>query len=213
VVLGVESVAFVSGVAVFVGITIVVHLVFWIGLAGQSQLLGPLLVTIVVRELAPVLVSLIMIVRSGSAMATELGIMKIDGRVDALAAQEGAPLLILVLPRVLGAAVSAFCLTIVFILVAFASGYLVGALGGKGSRDPLLLATSVLGAIGPQDVLAVLGNSVVPGLYTAASCCVGGLDVGMSLAEVPRATQRALVHSVIGLFGISTIVTVLTYIG
>ncbi len=81
VVLGVESVAFVSGVAVFVGITIVVHLVFWIGLAGQSQLLGPLLVTIVVRELAPVLVSLIMIVRSGSAMATELGIMKIDGRV------------------------------------------------------------------------------------------------------------------------------------
>jgi ABC-type transporter Mla maintaining outer membrane lipid asymmetry permease subunit MlaE len=77
----------------------------------------------------------------------------------------------------------------------------------------LLLATSVLGAIGPQDVLAVLGNSVVPGLYTAASCCVGGLDVGMSLAEVPRATQRALVHSVIGLFGISTIVTVLTYIG
>jgi phospholipid/cholesterol/gamma-HCH transport system permease protein len=114
---------------------------------------------------------------------------------------------------VLGAAVSAFCLTILFILVAFASGYLVGAVGGKGSRDPLLLATSVLGAIGPRDVLAVLGNSVVSAMYTAASCCVGGLDVGLSLAEVPRATQQALVHSVIGLFVISTLVTIFTYIG
>ena len=99
--IGVESVGFVGGVAVFVGITVVVQLVFWVGQAGQSQLLGPLLVAVVARELGPVLISLVVIVRSGSVMATELGIMKIDGRVHALEAQGVSPFLSLVLPRVL----------------------------------------------------------------------------------------------------------------
>jgi phospholipid/cholesterol/gamma-HCH transport system permease protein len=211
--IGVESVGFVGGVAVFVGITVVVQLVFWVGQAGQSQLLGPLLVAVVARELGPVLISLVVIVRSGSVMATELGIMKIDGRVHALEAQGVSPFLSLVLPRVLGAAVSTFCLTIIFILVALASGYLFGAIAGKGSRDVLLLANSVSSAIRPKDVLAILSNSILPALFASASCCIGGLDVGESLTEVPQATQRALVRSVVGLFVISTVVLLLTYIG
>ena len=76
-----------GGVAVFVGITVVVQLVFWVGEAGQSQMLGPLLVAVVARELGPVLINLVVIVRSGSAMATELGVMKISGEVRALEAQ------------------------------------------------------------------------------------------------------------------------------
>ncbi len=211
--IGVEAVGFVGGVAVFVGITVVVNLVFWIGQAGQSQLLGPLLVAVVARELGPVLVSLVVIVRSGSAMAAELGIMKIDGRVHALEARGMSPFLHLVAPRVLGAAVSAFCLTIIFILVALATGYMFGAITGKGSRDLLLLANSVAGAIRPKDVLALLGKSILPGLYAGASCCIAGLDVGVSLREVPQATQRALVRSVVGLLVIATVVSLLTYVG
>ena len=210
---GIASVGFVCGVAVFVGITVVVHLVLWIGQAGQSQLLGPLLVGVVVRELGPVLISLVVIIRSGSVMATELGIMKIDGRVHALEAQGISPLLSLVLPRVLGTVVSTFCLTIIFILVALASGYVFGAITGKGSRDLLLLANSVSSAIRPKDVLAVLSKSILPALYTSASCCIGGLDVGVSLTEVPQAAQRALERSVAGLFVISTVVSLLTYLG
>ena len=211
--IGVEPVGLVCGVAVFVGITVVVHLVLWIRQAGQSQLLGPLLVGVVIRELGPVLISLVVIVRSGSVMATELAIMKIDGRVQALETQGISPFLSLVLPRVLGAAVSTFCLTIIFILVALASGYVFGALVGKGSRDLLLLANNVSSAIRPKDVLAVLSKSILPSLYTSASCCIGGLGVGESLTEVPQATQRALVRSVAGLFVISTVVSLLTYIG
>jgi phospholipid/cholesterol/gamma-HCH transport system permease protein len=213
VVIGVESVGFVGGVAVFVGITVVVQLVFWVGQAGQSQMLGPLLIAVVARELSPVLISLVVIVRSGSVMATELGIMKIDGRVHVLEAQGISPFFYLVMPRVLGAAVSTFCLTIVSILVAFASGYLFGATVGKGSRDWLLLADTVSRAVHPKDFLAILSKSVLPGLYTGASCCIGGLGVGGSLTEVPWATQRALVRSVAGLFVISTVVSLLTYIG
>ena len=89
--IGVESVGLVCGVAVFVGITVVVQLAFWVAEAGQSQMLGPLLVAVVARELSPVLIDIVVIVRSGSAMAAELGIMKIGGRVHVLEAQGISP--------------------------------------------------------------------------------------------------------------------------
>jgi phospholipid/cholesterol/gamma-HCH transport system permease protein len=210
--IGVDSVGLVCGVAVFVGITVVVQLAFWVEEAGQSQMLGPLLVAVVARELGPVLIGIVVIVRSGSAMATELGIMKIGGRVHVLEAQGISPFIYLVMPRVLAAAASMFCLTIVFILVAFASGYLFGATVGTGSRDLPLFADTVSRAVRPKDVLAILSKSILPGLYASASCCIGGLSVGGSLTEVPQATQCALVRSIVGLFLISTVVSFLTYL-
>jgi phospholipid/cholesterol/gamma-HCH transport system permease protein len=210
--IGVESVGLVCGMAVFVGITVVVQLAFWVAEAGQSQMLGLLLVAVVARELSPVLISIVVIVRSGSVMVTELGIMKIGGQVHVLETQGISPFLYLVVPRVLAAAVSTFCLTIIFILVAFASGYLFGATVGKGSRDLLLFADAVSSAVRPTDVLAILSKSILPALFASASCCIGGLDVVGSLTEVPQATQRALVRSIVGLFVISTVVSFLTYL-
>ena len=149
--IGVEPLGFVGAVAVFVGISVVVQLTFWVGAAGQSQLLGPLLVAVVARELGPVLINLIVIVRSGSAMTTELGVLKINGEVRALEAQGCDPFSHLVLPRVLGMAVATFCLTIVFIIIAFASGFLFAAWTGKGSGDVLLFADTVSRAVQPKD--------------------------------------------------------------
>jgi len=116
------------------------------------------------------------------------------------------------MPRVLAAAVSTFCLTIVFILVAFASGYLFGAMVGTGSRDLLLFADTISHAVRPKDMLAILSKSILPALFASASCCIGGLDVGESLTEVPQATQYALVRSIVGLFVICTAVSFLTYL-
>ncbi|HXT40787.1 MAG TPA: ABC transporter permease [Candidatus Angelobacter sp.] len=210
--IGVEPLWFVGAVAVFVGISVVVQLTFWVGEAGQSQLVGPLLVAVVARELGPVLINLVVIVRSGSAMTTELGVLKINGEVSALEAQGSDPFLHLVLPRVLGMAVSTFCLTIVFIFVAFASGYLFAAWTGKGSRDLLLFADTLSSAVQPKDIFNILAKSIVPALFVSASCCIGGLGVGLSDTEIPQATQRALTRSVAGLFVISAVVSLLTYL-
>lgn len=209
---GVEPLGFVCGVAILVGISVVVQLSFWVGKAGQSQLLGPLLVAVVARELGPVLINLVVIVRSGSAMTTELGVLKINEEVRALEVQGSDPFLHLVMPRVLGVAVSTFCLTIIFILVTFASGYVFAAWLGKGSRDVLLFADTVSGAIRPNDVVSLLAKSILPALFASACCCIGGLGVGGSVTEIPRATQRALTRSVAGLFVISAVVSLLTYL-
>src|SRR5688572_10991485 len=174
---GVEPILFVSGVAVFVGFSVVVQLAFWTGKAGQSQLLGPLLVAVVARELGPILTNIVMIVRSSSAMATELGVLKINGEVRVLEAQGNDPFLHLVMPRVLGMALSTLCLTIVFILVALASGYLFGAWLGTGSRAVWFFTNTVLNALHPQDIVSILAKSILPALFTSASCCIGGLAV------------------------------------
>ena len=209
---GVEPLGFVFALAVFVGISVVVQLSFWTGEVGQSQLLGPLLVAVVARELGPVLINLVMIVRSGSAMTTELGVLKISGEVRALEAQGSDAFSHLVMPRVLGMAVSTFCLTIVFILIAFASGFLFAAWLGKGSRDLFLFADTVSSAVSPKDVLNILAKTILPALFASASCCIGGLNVGGSDTEIPSATQRALTRSVAGLFVISAVVSLLTYL-
>ena len=210
--IGVEPLWFVGAVAAFVGISVVVQLTFWTGQVGQSQLLGPLLVTVVARELGPVLINLIVIVRSGSAMTTELGVLKINGEVRALEARGGDPFLQLVVPRVLGTVVSTFCLTIVFILAALASGYVFAAWTGIGNRDLLLFADTVSRAIQPKDVFNILAKSILPALFASASCCIGGLGVGGSVTDIPQATQRALTRSVAGLFVISAVVSLLTYL-
>ena len=210
--IGLEPIGFVSAVAMIVGILVVVQLSYWTGRAGQSQLLGPLLVVVVARELGPVLINLIVIVRSGSAMTTELGVLKINGQVRALEAAGHDPFLHLVLPRVVGMAVSTFCLTILFILAAFASGYLFAAWEGKGSRDLFLFAHTVARAVDPQEVLNILAKSILPALFASASCCIAGLSVGTVLTEIPAATQRALTRSVAGLFLICAAVSLLTYL-
>jgi len=210
--IGVEPLWFVGAVAVFVGMSVVVQLTFWVGEAGQSHLLGPLLVAVVARELGPLLINLVVIVRSGSAMTTELGVLKINGEIRALETQGNDPFTHLVLPRMLGMAAATFCLTIVFILVAFTNGFLFAAWMGKGSGDLLLFADTVASAVQPKDIFNILAKSTLPALFASAGCCIGGLGVGGSLTEIPPATQRALTRSVAGLFVISAVVSLLTYL-
>ena len=53
---------------------------------------------------------------------------------------------------------------------------------------------------------------ILPALFASASCCIGGLGVAGSVKEIPQATQRALTRSVAGLFVISAVVSLLTYL-
>ena len=83
---------------------------------------------------------------------------------------------------------------------------------GKGSRDLFLFADAVSSAVQPRDIFSILAKSILPALFASASCCIGGLGVGGSITEIPQATQRALTRCVAGLFFISAVVSLLTYL-
>jgi phospholipid/cholesterol/gamma-HCH transport system permease protein len=208
---GVESVRFIIIVAVLVGISVVVQMGVWTGKLGQSQMLGPLLVVIVVRELGPLFANFVLIVRGGSAIATELGIMKAAGEVHVLDAQGVEPLQFLVMPRVVAMALSAFCLTVIFLLVAFASGYGFGALAGQTNADPAVFLNSVFKAMKPFDALGFLVKCLLPALLTAVICSTEGLSVQGNVTDVPCAAKRALARSLAALFATSVGISLLTY--
>jgi phospholipid/cholesterol/gamma-HCH transport system permease protein len=208
---GVESIRFILILAFLVGISVVVQLDVWTGKLGQSQKLGPLLVAVVARELGPLFANFVLIVRGGSAIATELGLMRAGGEVRVLEAQGIEPLLFLVMPRVLGMAVSAFCLTVIFVVVAFASGYGFGVFIGQASGDPTVFVNGVFKAVHPGDGLGFLVKCLAPALLTGVICTTEGLSVEGGATEVPSAVRRALARSLGALFITSAAVSLLVY--
>jgi phospholipid/cholesterol/gamma-HCH transport system permease protein len=210
--MAVEPLFFVCAVATLVGGTVLVQVSYWVGETGQSQMLGPLTVTIIARELAPVLINFIVIVRSGSAMATELGVQKLNGGFAEMEASGIDPFFEIAAPRVLGMAISTLCLTFVFTIVALISGFAVAAFLGIGSSNIFLFADSMSRAIQLHEVFNILAKSVLPALFAAACCCIGGLGVAGSVGALPLATQRALTRSIAGLFIICSAVSVLHYL-
>lgn len=209
---GYEASRFISLIALLAGVAVVVQTQVALTKVGQSGLLGPILVMVIIREVGPLLTNFVVIGRSGTAMTTELANMKVNGEVDLLDAQGLDPFLYLVLPRALGAAISIFCLTIIFIAVSFTSGFLSGLLLGANTGNPEAFVRSIFGAVTKADVFNLLIKSFVPGLLMGSICCLDGLSVGGAITEVPQAATRAVVRSTAALFITSALVSLVTYL-
>ena len=209
---GVDATRFVATIAMLVGISVVVQAQVLLTKVGQGGMLGPLLVAVIVRELAPLLTNFVVIGRSGTAIATELGSMQVNGEVRVLDALGLDPFRYLVVPRVLGMAISVFCLTVIFVVVSLTSGYLVGLGIGATAMDPLSFTDTVLAGLSQADVWNLLVKSFVPGLLTGGICCMEGFSATNSITEVPQAATRAVVRSTTALFVTSALVSVVTYL-
>ena len=209
---GVNTIASVGLVAFLVGILVVMEAYLWLGKVGQSGWLGPLLVVVVVRVLAPLLTNLVMIIRNGSQITVELANMTLTGKVRMLDVQGIDPLICLVMPRVAALVVSTFCLMLLFIIFSFVSGYLFSFALGLRVAAPGIFLDQVLRAFLLKDLLNLLVTGLFPAFLTAIICCSNGLNVAGATTTVPVATRRALSHSVVGLFLILALASILNYL-
>ncbi len=209
---GVQTIAPVGLVALLVGILVVMQAQLWLGKLGHTEWLGPVLVVAVVRELAPLLTSLVVIIRCGSVMTSELATMTAAGKVRMLDAQGIDPLIYLVMPRVTAMVISTFCLTIMFIVFSIVSGYLFSFALGLRVLAPGIFMDQVLRALQLKDVVNLLVTSLAPSLLTGVICCSEGLSSSLTSATVPDATRLALSQSTVGLFLVSVPTSVLTYL-
>jgi phospholipid/cholesterol/gamma-HCH transport system permease protein len=209
---GIDALPFVSLIALLAGVSVVVQTQVWVSMAGQAELLGPILVMVIVREAGPLLTNFVVIARSGTAVAAELANMRVADEVNTLDAQGVDPTIYLVMPRVLGFAASVFCLTIVFVIVSLVVGYLSGQLIRPNTSDPLLFLESVLRAIRRADIYNFLAKTLLTGLLTGSICASEGLAIAGSITEVPQAVTRGVVRSIGALFIVSAIVSLLTYL-
>ncbi len=209
---GVQATRFVLYVSIAVGISVVAQSLVWMQKIGQPKLLGPLLVTVLIREAVPVLTNLLAIARNGTTMTGELAQMSISGEIRVLDSHGLDPFIYLVLPRVLGLTIAVFCLNLFFLTGSFISGYLFSTLLTTQIGDPASFFQSILNSIDGLDLVNFLVKTLLPALVTGIICCHAGLSVRGSAAKIPTAIKRALGNSVRALFLISSLVSLLTYI-
>ena len=192
-----------------VGLAMVNQVLYWLRFAGQEGLIGEFLVLGLVREIAPVLVGILVIGRSGSTMMVELGAMRTGGQVHLLDAQGIDPFLYLVIPRVLATALGVFCLTMVFLVVALATGLVAANTLGLTSLTLLDFLEAVLTAMGPKEYALVPLKTLAIGFAIGLISCTTGLAVGRVVPEVSALLPRGFVKAVLATLLISGGLTML----
>lgn len=204
---GFEAVKIILMVALIVGTVIVSQVVGLVG-GGNGSLTGKVLVWVVFLELAPLLTAMIVIARSGTAIAAELGAMKINGEIAVLE-RLGIPAeRYLLLPRMVGVCLSVMFLTIYFVLTAFAGGFLIVSVGHHIPYDQFI--QGIVASLGLREVAVLASKGCAFGLIIPLICCNAGMSVGTSATEIPQAATRAVIASLFSVFVLDGMITYLS---
>jgi len=148
----------------------------------------------IVRILGTFITTIILIGRSGSAFAAELGTMKVNEEIDALTTMGLEPVGFLALPKVLAMILMTPLLTVLNIMCGLAGSMVV--LYSLGFPFVTTFGR-IQNAVGPTDVLGGLFKAVVYGLLFGACCCLRGLQAKSGPSAVGEATTRAVVTSIL----------------
>lgn len=206
---GIGSMSFILLSGLLIGLAMVFQFLYWLNLAGQSSYIGEIIVMIMVREIAPLLVALIVVGRSGSVNMVELGHMGTSGQLRMLDAQGVDTFLFFILPRCLATSISMFCLTIVFIVVALAFGFTVGSVVQSSDTSVIEFLNQVLSAMGAGTYAIVVFKPLIIGMLITLITCNTGLSVDGHARQVADVLPIGFVKSVLAVFLVSGTLSVL----
>lgn len=178
---------------------------------GQGKLVYTLLIIIVTRELGPLLTAFIVIARSGTAIATELGGMVVNHEIEAYVAVGVDPISYLAVPRFLGVLVSMLVLNVYFNLFGLIGSFgVMRILSTIGVREYMrnLLAELTVG-----DLLSGLLKSAVFGVIIAVMATYRGFEVERASTEIPVAGIKAVGSSFILIILADGVITAMQYLG
>jgi phospholipid/cholesterol/gamma-HCH transport system permease protein len=206
---GFQAVGLVSTIGLLLGATIVIQTELMVPAADPS-LIGKVLVAVVLRELAPLITAIVVAGRSGTAIATELGNMKVSSEILALTSLGIDPPRFIVMPRLVATAVS-----VVLLMVYFSAVALVGTLGVRAlfaSTSFEAVHAGVMAAITPYDLGLFIATGIGLGSLVGWFACHYGMEVKVSPTEVPQMASRAVVMSLLGAVTYNTLLTAAFYL-
>ncbi len=204
---GFEAAKIIVLIALIIGTVIVSQVVGLVG-GGNGSLTGKILVWVVFLELGPLLTAIIIVARSGTAIAAELGAMKINGEITTLECLGIPPERYLLLPRMIGVCLSAILLTIYFVLTAFLGGFLIVLLGRHVPYDQFI--QGIVTSLGLREVMVLGAKTCAFGLVIPLICCNAGMSVDTSATEIPQAATRAVITSLFSVFLLDGLITYLS---
>ena len=203
--IGVRAAPMVALTAFSVGATLAMQAAHSLRQLGAEIYVPDLVLVTLLREMGPVLIAVIVIGRSGSAVAAELGTMKVSEEIEALEVMAINPIQFLVVPRFLAMLVMLPALTIM--------GNYIGALGGwavcKFALD-FNTAGYILRALGSADTWDLYSGmikSVVFAWLVVTISCNAGLHVDGGAEGVGQATTSSVVESLLAMLVMNALLT------
>jgi phospholipid/cholesterol/gamma-HCH transport system permease protein len=179
-------------------------------LDADAALAVRILLWVVLREIGPLIAAVLVIQRSGTAVSTELALMKISGELASLRQMRIDPQDYLVVPRVIGIALANTALTVYVQLIAVGGGMLLSALIIHVSFFEM--AGSFFELASPLDIVYAVAKSLLFGAAIGVIACYYGLNPpGNSINAVPKAAISAVTQATLAVMLLNVIFAYLVY--
>jgi phospholipid/cholesterol/gamma-HCH transport system permease protein len=164
---------------------------------GLNYVLGGMVGLSICKELAPVLMAILIAGRSGSAMAAEIGSMRVYEEIDALRTMNIDPVSYLVLPRLLAIALALPALVVFAIPVAWLGGAVVSATNRHIAVSFDVFFQNLREVVDLNDVLNGVFKSFVFALAIGVISCHQGLTTRGGPRGIGRSVTKAVVNSIV----------------
>ncbi|KAL6342475.1 hypothetical protein AAG906_011165 [Vitis piasezkii] len=184
--------------AAFVGMAFTIQFVREFTRLGLNRSVGGVLALAFSRELSPVVTSIVVAGRIGSAFAAELGTMQVSEQTDTLRVLGTNPVDYLVTPRVIASCIALPFLTLLCFTVGMASSALL-ADSVYGISINIIL-DSAQRALNSWDIISAMIKSMAFGGIISTVSCAWGVTTMGGAKGVGESTTSAVVISLVGIF-------------
>jgi phospholipid/cholesterol/gamma-HCH transport system permease protein len=203
--IGVQSIFIVALTGTFSGMVLALQMTHALRAFNAEGRVGGIVAVSLSREIAPVFAAIMVTARAGSAMAAELGNMRVTEQIDAITTMGVSPVQYLLSPRLLASIVMVPLLCVLYGTVGIAGAYLVTVewLGG----DPGVFVQSIRNFSETTDLWMGLIKAAAFGFCIAAISCRHGFFAKGGARGVGQATTRAVVESCVTILIVNYLIT------
>jgi len=203
--IGVGSVFIVAATGVALGMVFALQMNYALKNFAAEGYVGGSVAFSLARELAPIFTALMVTGRAGSAIATELGTMRVTEQIDAMESMAVNPIQYLVVPRIIASILMFPVLTMVFNVVGYAGGYVMGIFVVRIPLGPFLEHTRDF--VDPADIFHGLYKAVVFGAIVSVITTWRGYAATGGAKGVGEGTTMAVVASSIAVLVADYVIT------
>jgi phospholipid/cholesterol/gamma-HCH transport system permease protein len=208
--IGMKSVFIICLTGIFTGMVLGIQGYYTLVKFGSEGLLGAAVALSLIREMGPVLTAIMVTARAGSAMAAEVGIMRISEQIDALETMDINPVRFLASPRIAASVISFPLLTAVFDVIGIIGGYLTGSV--LLGIHPGTYFSAVESSVVMKDISGGFIKSMVFALVVSTICCFYGYFThirteGYGAKGVSLSTTSAVVTSCVLILVMDYVIT------
>jgi phospholipid/cholesterol/gamma-HCH transport system permease protein len=207
--IGVRAIPMAALTAFSIGLTLAMQAAHQLQKLGAESLVSNLVTLSLFRELGPVLIAVIVIGRSCSAMTAELGTMKVSEEIEALEIMAINPVRFLVIPRILALMVMLPALTVFGDYLGLAGGWAICHFALDQSTASYVY--NAIHAAEPFDFFSGIIKSVVFAWLAGTIACNAGLEVDGGAEGVGQSTTSSVVTCLLVMLASNAVITAIFF--